>query len=122
MSNTNYDTDDRYEDTAESNRRRRRSEREYHREEKHSRRRRRWPWFLLLLGILVFLLPNIIGWFGLQQKALDYALSDFNGRVSVENVSLGWIQPIKLTNLRAVDPNGNPIFEAASVTLSLIHI
>ena len=116
MSNTNYDTDDRYEDTAESNRRRRRSEREYHREEKHSRRRRRWPWFLLLLGILVFLLPNIIGWFGLQQKALDYALSDFNGRVSVENVSLGWIQPIKLTNLRAVDPNGNPIFEAASVT------
>ena len=115
MSNSNYDDDYSYDD-AESNRRRRRSEREQYREEKHTRRKRRWPWFLLLLLILVFLLPNIIGWFGLQQKALDYALSDFNGRVSVEDVSLGWIQPIKLTNLSAVDLNGNPIFEAASVT------
>lgn len=115
MSNDTYDTDHHYDD-AESNRRRRRAQREHYREENHSRGRRRWPWVLLLLGIFLFLLPNLIGWLGLQQKALDYALSDFNGKVSVENVSLGWIQPIKLSNLRAVDPNGNPIFEATSVT------
>ncbi len=115
MSNSNFETEHPFEDSAESRRRRRRADRENYREEREPRRRR-WPWFLLLLGLLMFLLPNIIGWFGLQQKALDYALSDFNGHVSVEDVSLGWIQPVKLSNLRAVDTNGNPIFEAASVT------
>lgn len=113
----NFDNDHPFEDASDSRRRRRRgTDREDYREEKEFRRKRRWPWFLLLLGVLLFLLPNLIGWFGLQQKAIDYALSDFNGHISVEDVSLGWIQPIKLSNLRAVDPNGNPIFEAASVT------
>ena len=112
----NYDNDHPFEDASESRRRRRRADRENYREEQVYRRKRRWPWFLLLLGIVLFLLPNLIGWLGLQQKAIDYALSDFNGQISVEDVSLGWIQPIKLSNLRAVDPNGNPIFEAASVT------
>ena len=112
----NYDNDHPFEDASESRRRRRRTDRENFREEKPYRRKRRWPWFLLLLGIILFLLPNMIGWFGLQQKAIDYALSDFNGHVSVEDVSLGWMQPIKLSNLRAVDPNGNLIFQADSAT------
>ena len=113
---SNFDTDHPFEDASETRRRRRREQRESQREEKEFRRKRRWPWFLLLFGIFLFLLPNLIGWFGLQQKAIDYALSDFNGHISVEDVSLGWVQPIKLSNLKAVDPNGNPIFEAASVT------
>ena len=110
------DNDHPFDDRHDSRRRRRRrTDREDHRQEREYRRKRRWPWFLLLLGIFLFLLPNLIGWLGLQQKAIDYALSDFNGHISVEDVSLGWIQPIELSNLRAVDPNGSPIFEAASV-------
>ena len=80
------------------------------------KRRRKWPFVLLLLIALVFFLPNMIGWFGLQQKAIDYALSDFQGEVTVEKVSFGWLQPIQLTNVAAKDLNGNALFQVESVT------
>ena len=81
-------------------------------------KRRRWPWLLALLALVVFFLPNLIGWLGLQQTALNFGLSDFKGTVSVDQVSLGWLQPIKLTNVTGVDLNGNKIFEVANVTSS----
>ena len=111
---SNYESDHPFEDTAESRRRRERSERELYRDS--PRRKRRWPWVLLFLLALVLLLPNLIGWLGLQQKALDYALSDFNGKVTIEKASLGWFQPVKLSNVQAVDPQGNPLFSVESVT------
>ena len=83
---------------------------------KHNARRRRWPYVLLVLLVAIFLLPNLIGWLGLQQTAINYALSDFNGEISVEKVSLGWLQPIKLTNVSAKDTNGNSLFNVESVT------
>ncbi|MFK7766359.1 MAG: hypothetical protein AB8B55_04000 [Mariniblastus sp.] len=81
-------------------------------------RRRRWPWVLGAIALLLFLLPNIVGWLGLQQRALDYGLADFKGTISVENVSLGWFQTVRLTNVSAVDPQGNPLFKVANVTTS----
>ena len=77
-------------------------------------KRRRWPWILLLLLIVLFFLPNVIAKTGLKQQALDYALADFDGRVTVKSASFGWLQPITLGQIEAVDATGRP--------LSLIHI
>ncbi len=81
-------------------------------------RRRRWPWVLLFLLVALFLLPNILGWSGLHQKAIHYALSDFNGNVSVGKASLGWLQPVSLTNIRALDQGGNELATVESVSTS----
>ena len=73
-----------------------------------TKKRRRWPWFLLLLLVIVFFLPNVIAMTGLKQHAIDYALTDFNGRVTVNllrsvgsnrsrfNRSKPWIQRASL--------------------------
>ena len=106
---------------SNSSRQSERSERDQEREANRSgvpRRRRRWPWVLGAIALLVFFLPNMIGWLGLQQRALDYGLADFNGKVSIEKVSLGWLQPVSLTNVSAVDTQGNPLFQVANVTSS----
>ena len=79
-------------------------------------KRRKWPWVLLGLCLFVFFLPNLIGLAGLQQFAIDYSLSDFKGKVSVDSVSMGWFQPIKLTNLHATDVDGESIVQIADVT------
>ena len=78
------------------------------------RRRRKWPYVLLFLLLLLFLLPNLIGWFGLQQQAMNWALKDFKGKVKVEKLSLGWLQPISAENISAVDESGQPLLQVAS--------
>ena len=80
--------------------------------------RRRWPWVLLALLVIVLLLPNIIGWLGLQKHILPYAVKDFNGSVNVQSASMGWFQPIKLSGVEVKDRAGNPILNAASIETS----
>lgn len=82
------------------------------------RRRRRWPWVLLMLGLLIFALPNLITLLGLERYAIDMALSDFKGQVTVGRSSVGWFQPIMFKNVSAVDEDGQPLFSAAEVRTS----
>ena len=72
-------------------------------------RRRRWPWILLLLLLIIGLLPNLIGWLGLQNQLLPMALGDFQGKVNVRTAAIGWFQPIKLQGIEATDLAGNPL-------------
>ena len=83
-----------------------------------NRKTRRWPYVLLLLVVLIGLLPNILGWTGLHQTAINYALSDFKGKFTVERASMGWFQPIKLTNVAAVDAQGNDLLKIEQITSS----
>ena len=83
-----------------------------------TRKRRRWPYVFFLLFLLACFLPNLLGITGLHQRAVDYALADFQGKVSIERVSLGWLQSIKLTNVSAVDLEGNELFKIEQVTTS----
>ena len=87
-----------------------------------TKKRRRWPWFLLLLLVIVFFLPNVIAMTGLKQQAIDYALTDFNGRVTVKSASFGWLQPITLQQIEAVDTAGQPLatIEELKTSRSLI--
>lgn len=111
------DTDDEFGTTESRRRRRLKNHPEDDAGLEHPKpRRRRWPWLMLMLAAVILFLPNMIGWFGLPQKAIDYVLSDFKGTISVGQVSLGWLRPIKLANIVAVDANGNTLFEAESIT------
>ena len=85
-------------------------------------KRRRWPWILLLLLVVVFFLPNVIAMTGLKQQAIDYALADFNGRVTVKSASFGWLQPTTLRQIEAVDEAGQPLatIEEVKTSRSLI--
>ena len=83
-----------------------------------ARKRRRWPWLLLLLLVVVFFLPNVIAMTGLKQKALDYALADFNGRITVKSASFGWLQPTTLKQIEAVDEAGRPLATIEEVKTS----
>jgi len=82
------------------------------------RRGRRWPWILLVLLILLLALPNLITLLGLERYAIDTALSDFKGKLTVGRSSVGWFQPITLKNVSAFDEAGKPLFSAAEVRTS----
>ena len=86
--------------------------------ERTTRKRRRWPWLLLLLLVVVFFLPNVIAMTGLKQKAIDYALADFNGRITVKSASFGWLQPTTLKQIEAVDEAGRPLATIEEVKTS----
>lgn len=113
-----YESEHPFEDTEASRDRRNRSDPKIYEAVPPRPKRKKWPLVLLMLLTVLVLLPNLIGWLGLQQRAINVALTHFNGRVSVEHVSLGWFQPIKLTNVTAVDSQGAPLFEVATATTS----
>ena len=94
-----------------------RTESDTRREPGTRRRPRRWPYFLLLLAVFVFFLPNLIGWLGLHQPILNYASSSagFRGKINVENFSVGWMQPISIGGIRVDDESGQPLLHAESI-------
>lgn len=78
-----------------------------------------WPQRIALLcfglGGLVLIAPNVIGWLGLQQTVLDWALADFSGKVEVRQLSLGWFQPIAASGIKITDGTGQPLAEIESL-------
>ena len=82
------------------------------------KRRRKWPWVLLFLLVVLLLLPNIVGWFGLHQYALPYALKDFDGKANFKSASMGWFQPVRLSGVEITDKAGNPLLTAANIETS----
>jgi hypothetical protein len=85
-------------------------------------RSERSPWprriALLCFGLFgcVLLAPNLIGWLGLQQAAIDWALDDFDGKVQVRQLSLGWFQPISARGISITDGTGQPLAEIESLS------
>ena len=88
------------------------------RNQNNLKRPTRWPYYLLILLALFFFLPNLIGWFGLHQTAINYAAADFRGDIQVEKFSAGWLQPVQLSGIRVVDDQQQLLFEAESVKTS----
>jgi len=116
-SSNNRDTNP-FEESREPPSRRNASRRAEPRQNARPKKRRRWPWVLLFLLIVIGLLPNILGWTGLHQQAINFAASDFEGKVTVKQASLGWLQPISLSGVSATDAAGAEILSIESVTSS----
>ncbi|MEM9943365.1 MAG: hypothetical protein AAF939_17505, partial [Planctomycetota bacterium] len=82
------------------------------------RRRRRWSYLLLFLLIFFLLLPNLVGWLGLQNRLVRFAVPDFQGNLTIQKVSLGWFQKIRLEQISASDAQGQMLFEVESLESS----
>ncbi len=93
-------------------------ETEHHRSSKRRPRRRRWLWGLLLLLLTVGLLPNLVGWLGLHQAAINYAASDFRGTIKVDSFRCGWLQTVQLRGIEVTDADGQPLVSADSIDTS----
>ncbi|MEL7498936.1 MAG: hypothetical protein AAFN77_15115 [Planctomycetota bacterium] len=85
--------------------------------QKTPRRKRRWIALILLMAF-VFLLPNLIGWTGLHQTAINYYLSDFSGSVEVDSMSTGWFQSVTLDGISITDANGETVVRATKIKTS----
>ena len=81
-------------------------------------RKRRWRWLALLFIAFILIFPNLLGWTGLQQTAIDFLLKDFKGKISIEKAAFGWIQPIELRGVTAIDEEGNLLFTTSEITFS----
>ncbi len=103
--------------SEDDNRHRRRRERIPSSE--RSRRRVSWlPVFVVLFLAPVALAPNLIGWTPLKDWLIGWMTRDWQGKVTVETLSLGWLQPIRVGGLRITDSAGSPIVAAERVTSS----
>lgn len=85
------------------------------------RRLRRWllrfAVVVLLLAVLVWFAPIIVAKTGLRHTVFASAASDLKGSVDAD-LSLGWLSPIELENLRVTDPKGETLLAAERVTSS----
>jgi len=72
---------------------------------------------LILLVVFLFFLPSIVVRTPLKQVLINRAFSDFHGKVTVESISCGWIANTQLTNVRAVDEEGELLFSIGRVRL-----
>ena len=79
------------------------------------RKTRRWPYLLSMLLALVFFLPNLVGWLGLHQAAINYFAADVRGSIQVDSFSAGWIQPVEISGIRVVDDQQQTLLEADSI-------
>ncbi|MEM7455053.1 MAG: hypothetical protein AAF456_11945 [Planctomycetota bacterium] len=82
------------------------------------KRRRLWPFVLLLIPMLLFLLPTIVGSTSLKDYVIEQAVGDFDGTVEVERMQLGWFSPVRLSGVTAADANGYPLAEIESIQTS----
>ena len=73
---------------------------------------------MLLLVVSVFFLPNIVAKTSLKQTAINYAMADFIGAISVDDVSLGWLSPIQISGVTAVDVQGQPLLTVGQISTS----
>ncbi len=77
--------------------------------------------FLLVLGLVVGALlwfaPAIVVNSPLKDRILDSATGDFPGTISVGSISAGWLSKLSARNVVAIDAQGEPLAEAASIQL-----
>ena len=80
------------------------------------KRLRRWPYILLMLVAFVFFLPNLVGWLGLHQAAINYFAADVRGSIQVDHFSAGWLQPVELSGVRVIDDEQQTVLTADSIS------
>lgn len=69
----------------------------------------------LFVGALVWFAPTIVVKSPLKNRILSSATSDFHGTVSVGSISAGWLSPITVRDVVALDRQGARIAEVKTV-------
>ena len=69
------------------------------------------------LGAFVWFAPSIVVNSPLKDRILASAVGDFQGTISVESVSAGWLSKLSANNVVVFDAQGERLAEAASIQL-----
>ena len=101
--NRNADTDEQRTDSQRSRSRQR------------LKKPRRWPYVFLMFAALLFFLPNLVGWLGLHQAAINYFAADVRGSIQVDQFSAGWLQPVELSGIRIIDDEQQTVLTADKI-------
>jgi len=94
----------------------RRSQRKPNRRSSRSRK----PYILILglgLGALLWFAPAIVVNSPLKNRILASATGDFQGKISIESISAGWLSKLSARNIVAFDAQGERLVEATSIQL-----
>ena len=70
---------------------------------------------LVLLLILVGFAPTLLVSTGLWKSAVNYAAPQLKGKLEVGSLSLGWLSPIGLKDIRLKDEAGQVLVEIGSI-------
>lgn len=95
-------------------------QRRSHRDPNPRGSRFRKPYLLVLglgVGALIWFAPAIVVNSPLKKRILASATSDFPGTISVGSISAGWLSKLSARNIVALDAEGGPLVEAASIQL-----
>jgi len=83
------------------------------------RRGTRRLWLLgagLLVVVVLWLLPAIVAHTPLFGWVVGRATAELNGSVSIGSASLGWLSPVRLGRIEALDANQETVFQADELT------
>ncbi|MCE9553467.1 MAG: DUF748 domain-containing protein [Planctomycetes bacterium] len=84
--------------------------------------KRRWGLKLgiivLLLGVVVWFLPAIVGSTSLRNQIVPWAVPELGNSVTLGSASLGWLSPVELRDVALRDPAGGPVLTLPAVTTS----
>ena len=89
-----------------------------------TRRRRRLPWrwlaasliFLLLLAVVF--VPSLMSVRSIRQLALNLALPQLGGQLSIDRLDCSWWSSIELRGIRIADAAGQPLLEVPSAKVA----
>ncbi len=82
---------------------------------RRSRLGRRLFLLFVVLGLAVFALPVVIARTELRNRVVPLLAPELAARVNFGSAQLSWLSPGRLENISIVTPDGEPLFEAASV-------
>ncbi len=88
------------------------------------RRRRGWWWkipllLLVLLVILVALAPTLASWGPVRSAVLSQVNQRLNGKVQVDDWSLGWSSGVSVSGVKVFDEKGSLILEVPQMRLPI---
>jgi hypothetical protein len=82
-------------------------------------KKRGWPRRLAIAlvgyALLMWVLPIVLAWTPLRNRALVMALPGLNGTVTSGGASLGWFSPVVFTDVEICDPAGNRLASAVAI-------
>src|SRR5438128_8633556 len=82
------------------------------------KKRRRWPWvigILLLLILLILLAPTIASTGAVRSVVIGKINESLNGKLAVNDWSLGWTSGVTLDSVKVEDAQGRRIAEVGSI-------
>jgi hypothetical protein len=70
---------------------------------------------ITLLAAIVWFAPTLIALSPLRQQLAAWATGGFDGKLSIETASLGWLSPVEVEGIIAEDSAGNPLAEVSAL-------